>query len=106
MDALLGDPERPTHGEIDSFLAFNRNKRSAEADLRGPRRSATASSSSRPGRTWWSRTSGPGVMARLGLAYEDVRAVNPRIVYASLLRATGSRARTPSVRVRTADPGA
>ena len=71
-----------SHGEMDSFLAFNRNKRSAEADLRDPqirdRMLELAAEADVVVENFR-----PGVMARLGLAYEDVRAVNPRIIYAS-----------------------
>ncbi len=71
-----------SHGEMDSFLAFNRNKRSAEADLRDPEiRDRILELAA--GADVIVENFRPGVMARLGLAYEDVRAVNPRIVYAS-----------------------
>lgn len=71
-----------THGETDAFLAFNRNKRSVEIDLRNPED--------------WQRVLEladmadvvvenfhPGVMDRLGLGYETLRARNPRLVYAA-----------------------
>lgn len=71
-----------TAGEMDSFLAFNRNKRSIEVDLKDPDVVAALR-----------RAAGsfdvvvenfrPGVMARLGLSYDDFRPHNPGIIYAS-----------------------
>lgn len=67
---------------MDSFLAFNCNKRSVTADLKNP--------SVRDGPLRASayfdvvvENFRPGVMARLGLGYEDFRARNPAIIYAS-----------------------
>lgn len=71
-----------TDGEIDSFLAFNRNKRSVTLDLKDP-------PSVRRLLEWSSdfdvvvENFRPGVMTRLGLGYEDFRRHNPSIVYAS-----------------------
>jgi len=70
-----------THGEIDSFLAFNRNKRSVAVDLKD---SATRE------RILVMAVQAdvvvenfrPGVMDRLGLGYADFAARNPAIVYA------------------------
>jgi crotonobetainyl-CoA:carnitine CoA-transferase CaiB-like acyl-CoA transferase len=71
-----------SHGEMDSFLAFNRNKRSVAVDLRKPevrdRILELAADADVVVENFR-----PGVMGRLGLAYEDFRAVNPRIIYAS-----------------------
>ena len=71
-----------THGEMDSFLAFNRNKRSVAVDLKDPavrerilERAADADVVVENFR--------PGVMDRLGLGYDDFRAVNAQIIYAS-----------------------
>jgi crotonobetainyl-CoA:carnitine CoA-transferase CaiB-like acyl-CoA transferase len=71
-----------THGQTDSFLAFNRNKRSVVADLKDP-----------PTRERLLAMAGdfdvvvenfrPGVMARLGLGYDDFSARNPTIVFVS-----------------------
>lgn len=71
-----------THGETDAFLAFNRNKRSVEIDLRdaGDRervlhlvdRADVVVENFRP-----------GVMDRLGLGYADLARRNPRLVYAA-----------------------
>jgi len=70
-----------THGEFDSFLAFNRNKRSVTADLKDEQTrkrilemAVTADVIVENFR--------PGVMDRLGLGYKDFRRVNPTIVYA------------------------
>jgi crotonobetainyl-CoA:carnitine CoA-transferase CaiB-like acyl-CoA transferase len=70
-----------THGEIDSFLAFNRNKRSVAADLKDPgtreRILALADTADVVVENFR-----PGVMDRLGLGYADFAARNPAIVYA------------------------
>lgn len=70
-----------THGELDSFLAFNRNKRSVTVDLKDP--------AAREQILEMAKTADvvvenfrPGVMDRLGLGYEDMRAANPSIIYA------------------------
>ncbi|BBC30927.1 hypothetical protein SGFS_022210 [Streptomyces graminofaciens] len=70
-------------GESSYFLSVNRNKRSVVLDLRSPSDRALA-------RTLAARADvlvenfRPGVAARLGLGYEELRADNPRLVYASI----------------------
>ena len=71
-----------THGETDAFLAFNRNKRSVEMDLRNPEdherilrlvdKADVVVENFRP-----------GVMERAGLGYEALRQRNPRLIYAA-----------------------
>jgi crotonobetainyl-CoA:carnitine CoA-transferase CaiB-like acyl-CoA transferase len=69
-------------GDSAAFLAMNRNKRSVALNLKDP--------DARDALLELGRTCDvvvenfrPGVMDRLGLGYEDFRAVNPRIVYCS-----------------------
>jgi crotonobetainyl-CoA:carnitine CoA-transferase CaiB-like acyl-CoA transferase len=69
-------------GESSAFLAMNRNKRSVALDLKDPRArdallklAATCDVVVENFR--------PGVLARLGLGYDDMRAVRPDIVYCS-----------------------
>jgi len=71
-----------THGETDAFLAFNRNKRSVEIDLRDPAdlerilelvgKADVVVENFRP-----------GVMERAGLGYEMLQQRNPRLIYAA-----------------------
>jgi crotonobetainyl-CoA:carnitine CoA-transferase CaiB-like acyl-CoA transferase len=71
-----------THGETDAFLAFNRNKRSVEIDLRDPQdrerilelvdKADVVVENFRP-----------GVMDRAGLGYDALRKRNPRLIYAA-----------------------
>lgn len=71
-----------THGETDAFLAFNRNKRSVEVDLRNPEdherilelvdKADVVVENFRP-----------SVMERAGLGYETLHNRNPRLVYAA-----------------------
>jgi crotonobetainyl-CoA:carnitine CoA-transferase CaiB-like acyl-CoA transferase len=71
-----------THGEMDSFLAFNRNKRSVAVDLKeAPAVDAILDLA--PEADVVVENFRPGVMDRLGLGYEAFRERNPRIVYAS-----------------------
>jgi crotonobetainyl-CoA:carnitine CoA-transferase CaiB-like acyl-CoA transferase len=71
-----------THGEIDSFLAFNRNKKSVAVNLKDPevvdRIMELAETADVVVENFR-----PGVMDKLGLGYEDFRKVNPGIVYVS-----------------------
>lgn len=87
IEPVGGDPLRrvgPAHkGMTAMFLANNRHKKSIELDLKSPqgqdvarRLAATADV--------LVENSRPGVMARLNLCYEDLKAVNPRLVYASI----------------------
>ena len=71
-----------SHGEMDSFLAFNRNKRSVGVDLKDPRVAGRILELAVEADVVVENFR-PGVMARLGLGYEDFRAANPQIIYAS-----------------------
>ncbi len=71
------------NGESAPFMTFNRNKRSITVDLKAPdglaivrRLAARADVAIENWR--------PGTAARLGLGYEDVRALTPRIIYCSI----------------------
>ncbi len=72
-----------TDGEMDSFLAFNRNKRSVAVGPQGRQRSATGCSRLGADVDVVVENFRPGVMDRLGLGYDDFAAVNPQIIYAS-----------------------
>ena len=71
-----------THGQTDSFLAFNRNKRSATADLKDPQVRARILELARDFDVVVENFR-PGVMAKLGLGYEDFAKVNPGIIFVS-----------------------
>lgn len=71
------------HGQSAQFLQFNRNKRSIAVDLKSPEGQHVA-------RALVARADilvenfRPGVTSRMGLDYETVRAINPRLVYVSI----------------------
>ena len=86
VENLDGEPVRASgpfvNGESSTFLRLNRSKRSVALDLKSPE-----------GKRAFLRLAAkadvvvenlrPGAMRALGLSYDDVRAVNPRVVYAS-----------------------
>src|SRR5258707_6281255 len=81
-----GDPGRtsfrgqPGH---DSwyFLLFNGNKKSVRVDLKAPRGLALVKDMARRADVFVENFA-PGAIERLGLGYDAVRELNPRIVYA------------------------
>jgi formyl-CoA transferase len=89
--------ERPPHGDrarrlwnadnpnLDSFffLLLNSNKRSTVVNLRTEEGKEIARRLIREADIV-AENLGPGVMERLGLGYEAVKALNPRIIYASI----------------------
>ncbi len=72
-----------TPGMGAKFLHLNRNKRSIVLDLKHPAGLAALKKLlARADVMLWNNR--PASMARLGLSYADVRAVNPRIIYCGL----------------------
>jgi formyl-CoA transferase len=83
-----GEPTRrpgpvQKNGHAGTFLAVNRNKRGLTADLKRPegveivrRLAATADV--------FVQNYRPGVAGRLGVGYEHLRAVNPRLIYCAI----------------------
>ncbi len=70
-------------GESAYFLSVNRNKKSVTVNLKAPEgREVLRKLAARS--DVFLENFAPGVAARLGLGYEDIRAVNPRIVYCSI----------------------
>ncbi|WP_293029268.1 CoA transferase [Pandoraea sp.] len=70
-------------GFSENFASLNRNKRSVTLDLKAPAQAAQARELIRSADVVIENNR-PGVMSRLGLGYEDARALNPRIVYCSI----------------------
>ncbi len=81
LTMLIGGPEVKNPGVSHYFIAMNRGKRSLTADLRNPRGTEIV-------RRMAARYDvlvtnyRPGVLDRHGLGYEELRRLNPRLVYA------------------------
>ena len=73
--------EDPDGGNNPVFASLNRNKRSVVMDLKSDAGKDAAIELIRSADVVVNNFR-PGVMERMGLGYEDLRAVNPRIVYA------------------------
>ena len=72
----------PVHGADNPiFCSLNRNKRSAALDLRDPEKIAAVRALITDADVVVNNFRA-GVMERMGLGYEDCRALNPRIIYA------------------------
>lgn len=82
-DTRAWGPPFDDRGEATYFQSVNRNKRSVALDL-GTAAGAAAARELAAGADVVVENFRTGVMARLGLAYEDVRAVNPAVVYCSV----------------------
>ena len=63
-------PDRRYDGMAPAFIGVNAGKKSLVLDLKQPPAREAARAPDRPRRRACWRTSGPGVMARLGLDYE------------------------------------
>ena len=80
---FVGEPYGPYPGESAYFIAANRNKRSATVNLKSAegqeivRRLASASDV-------LVENFRTGVLEKMGLGYDDLRALNPRLVYCSI----------------------
>jgi crotonobetainyl-CoA:carnitine CoA-transferase CaiB-like acyl-CoA transferase len=77
------DASRLDEGVTAGFAAVNAGKRSAAVDLKDPAAVAALLEHAR-GADVFIENFRPGVIERLGLGYDAVRAVNPRIVYVSI----------------------
>tara|TARA_B100001057_G_scaffold500264_1_gene614376 strand:- start:984 stop:2195 length:1212 start_codon:yes stop_codon:yes gene_type:complete len=69
-------------GESISFLSFNRNKRSIALNLKDPRGNKVAIDIIAKADILVENFR-PGVMDRLGLGYDDMKKINPKLVYCS-----------------------
>lgn len=86
LEGLDGDPFRTFSGDVEQsphFRALNRNKRSLALDVRTAEgrelmRRLVASADV------FIENSRPGSMARMGLGYEELSALNPGLVYCSI----------------------
>jgi crotonobetainyl-CoA:carnitine CoA-transferase CaiB-like acyl-CoA transferase len=78
----VGDQTRRSMGEA-AFRAVNRNKRSIALDLKNPEHVAILHRLVETADVLMENYR-PGVAARLGADYETLRAINPRLIYASI----------------------
>ncbi|MFC4276298.1 CaiB/BaiF CoA transferase family protein [Achromobacter aloeverae] len=72
-----------SEGYSENFASLNRNKRSVTLNLKDPADVARARELA-AGADVLLENNRPGVMARLGLGYEDLAELNPRLVYCSI----------------------
>jgi crotonobetainyl-CoA:carnitine CoA-transferase CaiB-like acyl-CoA transferase len=80
----IGDnSHHPLQGASAAFIALNRNKRSIGLDLKVPEARDAALKLAEVSDVVIHNFR-PGVMERLGLGYEDIRAVNPRVIYCDI----------------------
>jgi crotonobetainyl-CoA:carnitine CoA-transferase CaiB-like acyl-CoA transferase len=77
-----GGADRHVDGQSVLFLAANRNKRSLALNLKSPEGVEIARRLVKSADVL-AENFRPGVMAKMGLGYEDLRAENPRLIYAA-----------------------
>jgi formyl-CoA transferase len=80
---FVGEPYGPFPGEAAYFLAANRNKRSITVNLKAPEGRAIVRGLARISDVLVENFRG-GTLERMGLGYEDLRGLNPRLVYCSV----------------------
>ncbi len=71
------------NGQSSTFMLWNRNKRSIALDLKEERDRLLCRELARTADVFLENFK-PGTAARLGLGYDDLHALNPRLVYASI----------------------
>ena len=79
VEGIEGDSFR----ELPGFYGWNRGKRSLAVNLKEPEGRAIVHRLARRADVAMENMR-PGVVDRLGVGYEDLRAINPRIVYSSV----------------------
>lgn len=87
----IGDPRRsmPPYAEKDGakkaagFMAYNRNKKSVVLDLSGEKGREIFRELAKKSDVVLENVR-PGGMDRMGLGYEDLKVLNPRLIYASI----------------------
>ncbi|TPJ18919.1 CoA transferase [Mesorhizobium sp. B2-7-3] len=72
-----------TSGFSENFASLNRNKRSIALNLKAPEQREIALQLCREANVVVENNR-PGVMGRLGLGFDDIRHLNPSIIYASI----------------------
>ena len=82
-DAIRRTGDTFLGGETESFLSFNRNKRSVVIDLKAEA-GQEAGRGLAAGADVVLENFRPGSAERLGVGYETLRALNPRLVYCSI----------------------
>jgi crotonobetainyl-CoA:carnitine CoA-transferase CaiB-like acyl-CoA transferase len=89
VEPLTGDPVRTNRmgaqfaGENAQFQSYNRNKRSVAIDLKAPEGRAVVDDLVRTADVVFDNFR-PGVLERLGLNYDRLRTINPRIISCSV----------------------
>lgn len=78
-----GFEDQMSNGEMTTFLAVNRNKRSLAIDLKNPLGLRTIHDLVRESDVFVQNFR-YGTADRLGIGYEQLRAINPRLVYCSI----------------------
>jgi crotonobetainyl-CoA:carnitine CoA-transferase CaiB-like acyl-CoA transferase len=76
-------PEWTARGLGPSFLGINANKRSLTLDLTKPKAVDIVKKLAERADVVWENFR-PGVMQRFGVGYEELRAVNPRLIYCAI----------------------
>ena len=81
VESPRGDPGRGPTGNAEYFIVWNSNKRSVSIDLQQPR-GRQMLLDMLPRYDAFVENYGPGVMEKLDLGYDVMKAVNPGIIYA------------------------
>ena len=83
VESPRGDPGRGPTGSAEYFIVWNSNKRSVSIDLQQPR-GRQMLLDMLPRYDAFVENYGPGVMEKLDLGYDVMKAVNPGIIYARI----------------------